>query len=270
LIYGYARVSTVGQDLEAQIQQLEVSGARKIYSEKFTGTKKERPEFTRLLDQLQSGDTLIVTKLDRFARSTVDAITTVKELFSRGVRIHVLNMGMIEDTVTGRLILTIFSGFAEFERDMIVERTQEGKAIAKLKEGFTEGRPKSYTEKHLNHAVRLLEGNSYKEVSALTGISKSTLIREVRKLNMTQEEIVIKAFNNTGGERRPQEIAAWAQQHEPTNIKKDYVTVMADMTHPDYGGNPNTKGRRLVLARTRVGVYRLLTSEELEKVSNLI
>ncbi|WP_141503829.1 recombinase family protein [Paenibacillus luteus] len=181
MIYGYARVSTVGQDLEAQIQQLEANGVQKIYSEKFTGTKKERPEFTQLLDVLQSGDTLIITKLDRFARSTVDAITTVKELFSRGVRIHVLNMGIIEDTVTGRLILTIFSGFAEFERDMIVERTQEGKAIAKQKEGFKEGRPKSYTEKQLNHAVILLDSNSYNEVAAITGISKSTLIREIRK-----------------------------------------------------------------------------------------
>ncbi|TVY00995.1 recombinase family protein [Paenibacillus cremeus] len=181
MIYGYARVSTVGQDLEAQIQQLEANGAEKIFSEKFTGTKKDRPEFTSLLAELKAGDTLIVTKLDRFARSTVDAITTVKELFGRGVRIHVLNMGVIEDTVTGRLILTIFSGFAEFERDMIVERTQEGKAIAKQKEGFKEGRPKSYTEKQLNHAIELLGDHSYNEVAAMTGISKSTLIREVNK-----------------------------------------------------------------------------------------
>lgn len=264
MIYGYARVSTVGQDLEAQIQRLKANGAEQIYSEKFTGTKKERPEFTRLLADLQFGDTLIVTKLDRFARSTLDAITTVKDLFSRGVRIHVLNMGVIEDTVTGRLILTIFSGFAEFERDMIVERTQEGKKIAKQKEGFTEGRPKTYTEKQLDHALELLNDNSYKEVTAMTGISKSTLIREVRKLT-TQEEIIIKAFEAMGGERRPQEISAWAEQHEPLNIKKDYSTVMADMTHPDFGGNPKSQGRRLVLARTRVGVYRLLTTEELAK-----
>jgi DNA invertase Pin-like site-specific DNA recombinase len=115
------------------------------------------------------------------AESTVDAITIVKELFSRGVKINVLNMGLIEDTVTGRLILTIFSGFAEFERDMIVERTQEGKALAKKREGYTEGRPKSYTEKQLNQAIGLLDSNSYNEVSAITGISKSTLIREVRK-----------------------------------------------------------------------------------------
>jgi DNA invertase Pin-like site-specific DNA recombinase len=125
---------------------------------------------------------LIVTKLDRFARSTVDAITTMKEQFQRGVKIHVLNMGVIEHTVTGRLILTIFSGFAEFERDMIVERTQEGKAIAKLQAGFTEGRPKSYTEKQLDHAMELLSGDhSYNGVAAITGISKSTLIREMNR-----------------------------------------------------------------------------------------
>lgn len=181
MIYGYARVSTVGQDLEAQLQQLGANGAKILFSEKFTGTKKDRPEFIKLLKVLKAGDTLIVTKLDRFARSTVDAITIVKELFTRGVKINVLNMGMIEDTVTGRLILTIFSGFAEFERDMIVERTQEGKAIARQKEGFTEGRPKSFSEKQLNHAVSLLASNSYTEVSAITGISKSTLIREVRR-----------------------------------------------------------------------------------------
>lgn len=181
MIYGYARVSTIGQDLEAQIAQLRDNGAETIYSEKFTGTKKDRPEFIRLLDALQPGDTLIVTKLDRFARSTVDAITTVKELFNRGVKIHVLNMGVIEDTVTGRLILTIFSGFAEFERDMIVERTQEGKAIARQKVGFTEGRPRVYTKKQIDHAISLLDTNSYNEVSLITGISKSTLIREVRR-----------------------------------------------------------------------------------------
>ncbi|KRF10757.1 recombinase family protein [Paenibacillus sp. Soil787] len=181
MIYGYARVSTVGQDLEAQIQQLEANGAQKIYAEKFTGTKKDRPEFTRLLAELKSGDTLIITKLDRLARSAVIAITTVKDLYNRGVRVNVLNMGTVEDTTTGRLMLTILSGFAEFERDMIVERTQEGKAIAKQKEGFKEGRPKAYTEKQLNHAVGLLDKHSYTEVAAITGISKSTLIREVKR-----------------------------------------------------------------------------------------
>ena len=181
MIYGYARVSTVGQDLGAQIAQLKESGAEIIYAEKHTGTKKDRPEFTKLLAQLQSGDTLIVTKVDRFARSTVDAITTVKEMYERGVKINVLNMGVIENTVTGRLILTIFSAFAEFERDLIVERTQEGKAIARQKDGFTEGRPRAYTKKQMDHAIALLDANSYNEVAAMTGISKSTLIREIKR-----------------------------------------------------------------------------------------
>jgi DNA invertase Pin-like site-specific DNA recombinase len=179
--YGYARVSTVNQDLETQVQALEKEGCAVIYSEKFTGTKTDRPKFMELLFKLEAGDTLVVTKLDRFARSTVDAIQTVKQLFNRGVKVHVLNMGLVEDTPTGRLIFNIMSSFAEFERDMIVERTQEGKAIAKQRDDFREGRPKKYSSKQIDHALKLLEINSYKEVGAITGISKSTLIRAKRK-----------------------------------------------------------------------------------------
>ncbi|MBU0443850.1 MULTISPECIES: recombinase family protein [Bacillus amyloliquefaciens group] len=181
--YGYARVSTVNQDLESQITALENEGCEKIYSEKFTGTKADRPQFKELLSILEAGDTLIITKLDRFARSTGDAIETIKDLFKRGVRVHVLNMGIVEDTPTGRLIFNIMSSFAEFERDMIVERTQEGKAIAKQRDDFREGRPNKYSKKQLEHALKLLETHSYKEVEETTGISKSTLIRAKRKAN---------------------------------------------------------------------------------------
>ncbi|WP_324658809.1 recombinase family protein [Bacillus velezensis] len=181
--YGYARVSTVNQDLESQITALENEGCEKIYSEKFTGTKADRPQFKELLSILEAGDTLIITKLDRFARSTGDAIETIKDLFKRGVRVHVLNMGIVEDTPTGRLIFNIMSSFAEFERDMIVERTQEGKAIAKQRDDFREGRPNKYSQKQLEHALKLLETHSYKEVEETTGISKSTLIRAKRKAN---------------------------------------------------------------------------------------
>ncbi|MFD2658519.1 recombinase family protein [Gracilibacillus thailandensis] len=181
--YGYARVSTIHQDLEFQIDMLNKEGCEMIYKEKFTGTKKERPEFQKLLDVLQSGDTLVVTKLDRFARSTADGIQTIKNLFERGIKVHVLNMGIVEDTPTGRLILSIMLAFAEFERDMIVERTQEGKAIAKRKEDFREGRPKKYSRKQIDHAIKLKdeEGFSYKQVHEMTGISKSTLIRAKRE-----------------------------------------------------------------------------------------
>lgn len=175
--YGYARVSTVHQDLEAQLQALKRENCDVIYKEKFTGTKKARPEFNALLEVLEDGDTLVITKLDRFARSTTDGINTIKELFEKGVRVHVLNMGLIEDTPTGRLILSVMLAFAEFERDMIVERTQEGKAIAKQREDFKEGRPKKYNKKKIDHALQLLQNHSYKQVEEITGISKSTLIR---------------------------------------------------------------------------------------------
>ncbi|MGA5691337.1 recombinase family protein [Cytobacillus pseudoceanisediminis] len=178
---GYARVSTVHQDLESQLQALKREGCDKIYSEKLTGTKSDRPQFQELLSTLKEGDTLVVTKLDRFARSSEDAIRTIKNLFQQGIKVHVLNMGLIENTPTGRLILTIMSGFAEFERDMIVERTQEGKAIAKLKPDYREGRPKKFSRKQIQHALELLESNSYKQVEEITGISKSTLIREKKK-----------------------------------------------------------------------------------------
>lgn len=184
-IYGYARVSTRsqidGNSLEQQENQLKDNGAIEVIKEQFTGTKIDRPLFQELLKKLEKGDTLMVCKLDRFARSTVEGITTVRSLIEGGIKVHILNMGLIEDTPTGRLIFSVMSAFAEFERDMIVQRTQEGKAIAKQKEGFKEGRPKKYTRKQLDHAVELLRTHSYSEVVEITDISKSTLIREVRK-----------------------------------------------------------------------------------------
>lgn len=179
--YGYARISTVGQNLESQIRALEKEGCDKIYKEKYTGTKTDRPVFNQLLNNLKKNDTLVVTKLDRFARTTSEGISTVKDLFERGVKVHVLNMGLVEDTPTGRLILNIMLSFAEFERDMIVERTQEGKLIAKQKPDFKEGRPKKFSKKHIESALKMLETNSYKEVTERTGISKSTLIRAKRE-----------------------------------------------------------------------------------------
>lgn len=181
--YGYARVSGTSQDLEAQIQQLKDAGCTEIYHEKVTGTTSDRTEFKRLLATLKEGDTMVVTKLDRFARSAEDAIRTIRELLERGVRVHVLNMGVVEDTPIGRLLLTVMSGFAEFERDIIVERLAEGKAIARKREGYREGRPRKYSKAQLEHAMALLETHSYTQVERMTGISKSTLTRYKRKKN---------------------------------------------------------------------------------------
>lgn len=180
--YGYARVSTKGQatlgnSLEAQEKALATAGAEKIYSDAFTGTKSHRPELDKLLLELLPGDTLIVTKLDRIARSATQGTELIQQLLDKGVKVHILNMGLLDDTPTGKLIRTILLAFAEFERDMIVERTQEGKAIAKQREDFIEGRPKKFSQQQIAHALELLQDHSYKQVEQMTGISKSTLIR---------------------------------------------------------------------------------------------
>ena len=186
MIYGYARVSTVGQSingssLEEQVAALTEYGCNQIITEAYTGKTVDRPQFTALLSKLQSGDTLVVTKLDRFARSTVEGVQTVRDLFARDVKVHILNIGLIENTLSGNLILTVFLAFAEFERGMILERTQNGKALAKMQPGFREGRPPKYKPAQINHALELLgSGLSYRQVENVTGISKSTLVRAKR------------------------------------------------------------------------------------------
>lgn len=186
MVYGYCRVSTQmqardGNSLEAQERLLKENGAEEIYSDAFTGTKSHRPELDRLLDKMQPGDKLIITKLDRIARSASQGIELIQSLLDRGVAVHVLNMGLLDNTPTGKLIRNIMLAFAEFERDMIVERTQEGKAIAKKQPDFREGRPRVYGKKQIQHALVLLQDHSYRQVTELTGISKSTLIRAKNK-----------------------------------------------------------------------------------------
>ena len=186
MIYGYARVSTSGQSrdgnsLADQTEALQQYGCQTIITEAYSGKTMDRPEFQKLLKRLQTGDTLVVTKLDRFARTAIEGVQQVRELFDRGVRVHILNMGLIENTPTGNLILMIMLAFAEYERSMIVERTQAGKAVAKLDPDFREGRPKKYQRTQINHALQLLnEGHTYRQVEAMTGISKSTLVRARR------------------------------------------------------------------------------------------
>ena len=144
----------------------------------------QRPCFTELLGSLKTGDTLVVCKLDRFARTAIEGVQTIRELFERGVRVHVLNMGMVENTLTGNLILTVLLAFAEFERSQIIERTQAGKIVARQDPNFRDGRPKKYTNQQLQLALELLEsGKTYKQIKTLTGISKSTLIRFKNTVN---------------------------------------------------------------------------------------
>ena len=181
MIFGYARISTTNQSLEAQIDMLQKAGAEKIFSDVFTGTKNDRPELDKLLKIIKDGDMLIITKLDRIARSLVHGIQLIEMLSDRGVIINVLNMGIVDSSPTGKLIRNIMLAFSEFERDMILQRTQEGKAIAKQKPDFREGRPKKFKREQINHALELLKDHSYKQVSAMTGISTATLGRAKRR-----------------------------------------------------------------------------------------
>lgn len=146
MIYGYARVSTLKQGKEGnslidQEEKLREAGCQEIYHDSYTGTKLSRPEFTKLLSILKPGDTLVVTKLDRFARKAAEGALTVQALVEKGVNIHILNMGRADNTPMGKLMVQIMFAFAEFERDMIVERTQTGKAVAQANGKRVYGRP---------------------------------------------------------------------------------------------------------------------------------
>ena len=182
MIYGYARVSTYGQardgnSLDAQISALKHAGAEAIFSDVFSGTKNNRPQLDKLLKVIQAGDTLIITKLDRIARSLIQGIQLLESLSDKGVIIDVLNMGIIDSSPAGKLIRNIMLCFSEFERDMILQRTMEGKAIAKQNANYREGRPKKFKRAQLDHALELLQTHSYKQVSAMTGISITTIYR---------------------------------------------------------------------------------------------
>lgn len=145
--YGYARVSSRGQaaygnGLVAQRQQLAEAGCSRTYSDVFTGTTMDRPAWDELTATAKAGDTIVVTKLDRIARTAPEGIETVRALVESGVSVRILNMGLVEDTPVGRMMLTVMFAMAEFERDMIAERMADGKAVARQREGYREGRPR--------------------------------------------------------------------------------------------------------------------------------
>lgn len=179
--YGYARVSTKNQDLEVQLQQLKSENCDIICREKLTAANSDRPELQKVLVSLQSGDTLVVTTLDRLARNTKEGIEIIDDLFKKNVKVHVLNIGLLENTTMGRFFLQTMLAVAEMERNLIIERTQEGKALAKLNPNFKEGRPKKFSKQQIELALELLKTNSYKQVEQMTGISVSTLKRAKKK-----------------------------------------------------------------------------------------
>lgn len=178
-IFGYARVSTESQNLDRQLDALEKYGAEMIYNEKMTGTKKNRPELSKLLDRVTDGDTVVVESLSRLGRSTKDLIELTELFQSRGVHLVSLKENIDTSTSTGKLLFTLMSAIAQFERDVIADRTREGLKAARAR-GRTGGRPKADPGK-VKKAVKLYHTGQYsiKEIEELTGVKKSTLYRNL-------------------------------------------------------------------------------------------
>jgi len=153
-----------------------------IYSEAYTATKRGvRPVFEEVLGLLKQGDTLVIARLDRFARNTMEALTVIEELNNRGVVVHISNMGIIDNSPIGKLIFTVLSAFSSYEAEIIKERCMLGRVEARKKKGYVEGRPRVYTDAQLEHALELLDDYSYKQVAKMLGISVSTISRAKRR-----------------------------------------------------------------------------------------
>ena len=178
-IFGYARVSTEQQNLDRQIDALKRYGVEIIYNEKMTGTKRDRPELNKLLERLAPGDTVVIESLSRLGRSTKDLLELMELFDSKGVNVVSLKERIDTTSSTGKLVFTIMSAIAQFERDIIADRTQEGLKAARAR-GRNGGRPKIATDK-VKQAVKLYGTGQYsiKEIEGLTGVKKSTLYRNL-------------------------------------------------------------------------------------------
>ena len=190
MIYGYARVSTKGQakdgnSLDAQEKLLRENGATKIYYDAFTGTRLDRPELNKLMKLLSEGDTLIVTKLDRLGRSLSKTSELITELIERGVTIHILNLGVLNNSSMNTLLRNVLLAFAQFERDMIVERTSEGKEICReTKPDWKEGRKTIDTPDFKKFLKKQKEGLlTVDECCAELGISRRTWYNRVAEVS---------------------------------------------------------------------------------------
>ncbi|NLS68166.1 recombinase family protein [Bradyrhizobium brasilense] len=179
MVYGYARVSTVGQDWATQAAALEAAGIFRLFAEKVSGVAARRPELEGCLKLLQPGDVLIVTKLDRLARSTRDLLNIVDRIGNAGAGFKSLDDPWADTTTPhGRLMMTVLSGIAEFERELILQRTSEGRARAKAEGRKLGGRAPKLTPHQRREAMRRLDdGESMRAVAKSYAVNHSTLSR---------------------------------------------------------------------------------------------
>mgnify|MGYP002274422969 FL=1 len=178
--FGYARVSTEQQNLARQLDMLTQYGVDYIFNEKMTGTKRDRPELNKLLDRMMEGDTVVIESLSRLGRSTKDLIELVELFRERGVHLVSLKEQIDTSTPAGKLLFTLMSAVAQFERDVIAERTKEGLDAARAR-GHIGGRPRTNAQK-VKQAVKLYHTKQYtvREIEELTGVKKATLYRNLK------------------------------------------------------------------------------------------
>ena len=178
---GYARVSTQEQELSRQLDMLAAYGVEKVYREKITGTKKDRPELNKMKDALRKGDTVVIESLSRLGRSTKDLLSIIEEWEEQGIKVVSLKEQIDTDTPTGKLLLTVLSAISQFERDITVQRTNEGLKAARAR-GRKGGRPKA-DSKAVEKAVKLYEAktHSIKEITEICSISQATLYRAIKE-----------------------------------------------------------------------------------------
>ncbi len=178
MLIGYARVSTEDQNLALQRSALKGAGCKRVYEEKVSGANRDRPELVRMLDQLRAGDVVVVSRLDRPARSTRDSLELAEELKRAEAGLRSLYEPWADTTSpAGRMVLTIFAGIAEFERELIHERTRSGRVAAKAR-GVRFGRPPKLTADQIALAKRLIgEGTSIPGAAKILNIHRSTLYR---------------------------------------------------------------------------------------------
>ena len=176
--YGYARVSTDGQSDDGQVRQLKADGCKKVFREVASGAKTDRAQLRRLLDQLEAGDVVTVTRLDRLARSTRDLLNTLGTIADKKAGFRSLGDAWADTTTShGRLMLTVLGGLAEFERDLIRSRTGEGRARAKAR-GVKMGRKPKLTPHQRAEAIRRKEGGeAVREIARSYNVHNSTISR---------------------------------------------------------------------------------------------
>lgn len=192
MIIGYARVSTSGQNLDGQCDRLRQAGCERIYSEKISGAKAQRPDLERMLDALREGDTVVITELTRLGRSVKELFSIIERVHEAGASIKSIRETWLDTTTPqGNLLFTIFAGLSQFERDLIRQRTRQGLEAARTR-GRKGGRPKS-DESKVSTALKMYESklHTIAEITAATGISRSTLYRAIEDRKANNKSIII-------------------------------------------------------------------------------